>query len=245
MSVEPTRTPSTEASAAKRPSIKSSRRRLNRFSLRYFSGDNLFAAVGRAVCRAETLPRRELFESWEVAKRIRDQARGRPIYELAAGHGFLAALMLILDESIPHAVCVDRSKPLSHDRLVEALVEDWPRLRGRVLYREEAIEGVEIPPEALAVSVHGCGSVTDTVLDKALAVRCPVAVLPCCHDFDKSEDGGLGGWLGSRLAIDVARANRLTAAGYEITTTTIPDEITQRNRLLIGGPRPTINAERS
>lgn len=215
---------------------KSSRNRLNRFSLDFFPQDNLFGAVARAVCRAEALPRKELFENWEVAKRIRKRVRGRPVFELAAGHGFLSALLVILDDSIPFATCVDKAKPLSHDRLMDSLVTEWPRLAGRVLYREQLIEQVDIPEEAFAVSVHGCGAVTDRVLSKALAVRCPVAVLPCCHDFSHSDDGGLTGWLDARLAIDVARANRLSGASYDVVTTTIPDEITPRNRLLIGWP---------
>lgn len=217
---------------------RSSRQRMTRFAVRFFTGETLLARLGRAVCRAEALSRKEFFETWEVARSIRKRVRGRPVLELAAGHGLLAALMIILDDSIATATCVDKRKPVSHDRLMEALEEAWPRLAGRVSYQERAIEPSVPASGSLAVSVHGCGAVTDQVLDIALAARCAVAVLPCCHDFDRSDDGGLRGWMEPTLAIDAARAGRLAHAGYRIITTTVPAGITPRNRLLIGWPRP-------
>ena len=65
---------------------RSSRNVLNRHTAERFAGDPLFARIARAVCEAECLPRKELFEAWESAKRIRRQMRGGPIVELAAGH---------------------------------------------------------------------------------------------------------------------------------------------------------------
>ncbi len=217
---------------------KSSRNRMTRCATKFFTGETLFARLGRAVCRAETLSRKEFFETWEVARRIRKRLRGRPVLELAAGHGFLAALMIILDDTIPSATCVDTSKPLSHERLIATLEEAWPRLAGRVAYQERRIEQVVLPTDALIVSVHGCGTLTDQVLGLALAARCPVAVLPCCHDFSDSDDLGLRGWMEPSLAIDAARAARLSLGGYRVVATTIPEDITPRNRLLIGWPVP-------
>jgi hypothetical protein len=78
---------------------------------------------------------------------------------------------------------------------------------------------------------------TDDVLDKALAGRAKVVVLPCCQATAKCDLGGLAGWLDPALAIDVTRAARLSAAGYHVHTQQIPAEITPKNRLLLGEPR--------
>ena len=215
---------------------RASRARMNRYASHHFVGDTLFARLGRAVCAAEAIPRKEFFETWEVAKKLRHRLRGRPIVELAAGHGFLSALLILFDDAIPSATCVDLSKPLSHERLYGSLIEVWPRLEGRVGYEQCRIEEVAIPPEALVVSVHACGTITDLVLDRAIAQGNPVAVVPCCHDFDRSDDGGLTPWMEPSLAIDAARAARLANAGYRVVATTIPEDITPRNRLLIGLP---------
>ena len=88
----------------------SSRRRLSPRSLPDFAGETLFDAVGRVVCEADCLPRKELFESWAVASRVRRRVRGRPILDLAAGHGLVAWLLLLLDPTAPGARCVDRRR---------------------------------------------------------------------------------------------------------------------------------------
>lgn len=214
---------------------RSARNRLTRFSARFFTGETFFARIGRAVSRAECLPRKEFFESFEVVRRIRRRFRGGPVFELAAGHGFVA-LLLVLLEHLPGATCVDRRKPPSHDRLAAALAGEWPGLSGRVVYEEREIAAVELPDDARVVSVHACGALTDVVLDLAKARRAVVAVLPCCHDQSVSDDAGLGGWMDGALAIDAARAVRLRDAGYRVVTKTIPADITPKNRLILGWP---------
>jgi len=62
-------------------------------------------------------------------------------------------------------------------------------------------------------------------------------VLPCCHDVESCDAGVFTGWLDAPLAIDVTRAARLEARGYQVRTSTIPGSITPKNRLLMGAPR--------
>ena len=50
-----------------------SRSRLTKRDLPRFAGTTLFDGVARVLCDAECLPRKELFESWEVAKRARSR----------------------------------------------------------------------------------------------------------------------------------------------------------------------------
>jgi hypothetical protein len=202
----------------------------------HFSGESLFDRLGRAVCATGVLPRKELYESWEVARRTRRRFRGGRVVDLAAGHGLLAWAMLLLDDSSPEALCVDRCRPTSAARLAAELEARWPRLAGRVRFVERPLAGLELGPGDVVVSAHACGPLTDEVLAIAVAARARVAVLPCCQDVVRGDTGGLGGWLDGPLAVDVVRALRLRAAGYRTWTQRIPGDITPKNRLLLGEP---------
>ena len=223
----------------------SSRARLTRRTAPHFPGEGLFATLARTVCEAECLPRKELYEAWEVARRARRRLRGGRVLDVAAGHGLLAWTLLLLDDSSPDAVCIDRRRPPSAARLEQVLVARWPRLAGRVRYLEAPLEAARgalgdgsaaTPP--LVASVHACGALTDRALDLALALRARIAVLPCCQDLATCDTGGLEGWLPGPVAVDVTRAARLRAAGYVVRTQTIPAAITPQARLLLAEPGP-------
>ena len=213
-----------------------SKNRLTERSIPLFTGDTLFDRIARAVCRAESVCRKELFESWEVARRVRRRFRGGRIVDLAAGHGLVGQMMLLLDDTSPCVVAVDRRIPESATRTNEALEEAWPRLAGRVRYEEGDIDSFPVEEGDLIVSAHACGTLTDLVLAKAIAARARVAVLPCCHAIGKSDSGTLEGWVDGPLAIDIMRVIRLQQAGYRTRTIEIPKEITPKNRLLLGQP---------
>ena len=213
-----------------------SRARLTDRDLGRFPDATLFHRVARAACHAGCLPRKELYEAWEMARRVRRLFRGGRIVDLGAGHGLLAQILLLLDDSSPTALAVDRTVPASGARLHDVLVQTWPRLSGRVAFVASALEDVEISPTDLVVSCHACGSLTDLVLDRAVAARARVAVLPCCHDLAACDSGGLSGWVDGPVAIDILRAVRLKQQGYRIWTQTIPADITPKNRLLLGAP---------
>ena len=63
-----------------------------------------------------------------------------------------------------------------------------------------------------------------------------MALLPCCHDEETCDAGGLRGWLDLETAVDVTRAGRLRAHGYVVQTQVIPRAITAKNRLLLAAP---------
>lgn len=218
--------------------------RLTRHDLGRFAGDTLFDRLGRAVCAAGVLPRKELYEAWEVARRVRRRVRGGRVVDVAGGHGLLAHVMLLLDDTSPEAVVIDPARPPAADALHTAIVDAWPRLAGRVRWIEAPLDAVTLTSGDVVVSSHACGALTDRVLDAALAARARVAVLPCCHDVATCDAGGLEGWLESGLAIDVTRAARLSAAEYRVRTQRIPAAITPKNRLLLGEPRGRLAHDR-
>jgi hypothetical protein len=210
------------------------RDRLTRHDLGRFPGDTLFDKLGRVVCGVGKLPRKELFEAWEVARRVRRWRRGGRIVDVAGGHGLLAHAMLLLDDTSPEALVVDPNVPPSSTALHAAIVAEWPRLRERVTFVPRDIREFPLTSSDVVVSSHACGGLTDVVLDAAASARAAVAVLPCCHDLDRRDAGALTGWLDGAMAVDVLRATRLEAKGYHVRTQTIPSDITPKNRLLIG-----------
>lgn len=217
-----------------------SKNRLTDYDRDRFPGATLFERVGRAVCRAGCLPRKELYEAWETARRVRRVFRGGRVVDLGGGHGLIAHLLLILDDSSPSALVVDMAVPRSAPVLARALEEDWPRLAGRIAFLPGSLGEVALRSNDLVVSVHACGALTDAVIDRAVAARARLAVLPCCHDVQTCETGGLEGWMDVALAIDATRACRLARAGYRVRTQAIPADITPKNRLLLGDPSPAV-----
>jgi len=215
---------------------KSSRNRLTGKLLPHFGRATLFDAIARSVCHAGCLPRKELYEAWEVARRVRRRFRGGRIVDLACGHGLLAMILLLLDDSSPEAVAVDRHIPESAATLVRSLTTDWPRLTGRLRFVESSLEEMPLQRDDLIVSVHACGGLTDLVIERAVATGARLAVLPCCHNLDGADLGGLQGWLDGPLAMDAARVARLRAHGYQVYTQLIPEDITPKNRLLLAEP---------
>jgi hypothetical protein len=214
----------------------SSRGRLTERDLGRFADDTLFDRLARAVCRAGCLPRKELYEAWEMARRVRRLFRGGRIVDLGAGHGLLGQAMLLLDDTSPSALVVDKAPAPSAAKIHEALTAAWPRLAGRVTFAAGSLDAVDLGSGDVVVSSHACGALTDRVLERASAARARVAVLPCCHDLDVCDSADLAGWLDPAVAIDVVRALRLRREGYRIWTQTIPEEITPKNRLLLGQP---------
>lgn len=214
----------------------SSRNRLNHRHLHLYGTESLFDRIARSVCRAGCLPRKELYEAWEAARRIRRRFRGGRVVDLACGHGLLSQILLLLDQKSPEALAVDRQLPDSAATLAAALRKDWPRLEGQIRFVEAEIEGLELTADDLVVSVHACGQLTDLILERAVAAGARVAVLPCCHALDTADLGDLQGWMDGPLAVDATRVTRLRASGYRVYTQTIPAEITPKNRLLLAEP---------
>jgi len=211
----------------------SSRGRLTRRDRDRFAGSGVFDKIALAVCDAGCLPRKELYEAWEVARRARRLFRGGRVVDLGSGHGLLAQTMLILDDSSPSAIAIDKAQPPCALRVHEALLGVWPRLAGRVAFLEGDLASVPIDSGDIVVSSHGCGRLSDAVIDRAASAGARLALMPCCHDFGACDAGSLVGWIDRALAIDIARAVRLESLGYRVWTQTIRRDVTPKNRLLL------------
>ncbi|MEY4515352.1 MAG: hypothetical protein RLZZ450_7474, partial [Pseudomonadota bacterium] len=141
-----------------------SRSLLTRYDLDRFSDASLFCRVARVVCEAECLPRKELYESWEVARRVRRRFRGGRVVDLACGHGLTAWLMLILDQSSQSALALDTQLPASAATLTAALASAWPKLASRIETVEADLTTVALTRDDVVVSTHACGALSDLVL---------------------------------------------------------------------------------
>lgn len=203
-----------------------------------FAGSSLFHRIARTVCMADCLPRKELYESWEVARRVRRRFRGGRVVDLCAGHGLTAWIMLILDGTSSEALIVDTAIPTSAARVAALLAAEFPRVAARITERQADLSSVPLTASDVVVAAHACGALTDRILDRAVDARARVGVLPCCQDAKRSDTGGLLGWLDPALAVDVARATRLRRANYAVFTQTIPIDVTPKNRLLLASPLP-------
>ena len=215
--------------------------RLTTHDLGRFSGATLFDRIGRVVCGVNRLPRKELYEAWEVARRVRRWCRGGRVVDVAGGHGLLAHILLLLDDSSPDAFVIDPAPPVSSRPLHDAIVAEWPRLQGRVAFVEGDLDSVTLAATDLVVSSHACGALTDRILDAAIRASARVAVLPCCHDLETCDAGPLAGWLDGPIAVDAVRAMRLKTLGYQVRTQTIPRAITPQNRLLMATIAPPVS----
>src|SRR5688572_23314477 len=134
----------------------SSKARLTGHDRDRFQGETLFDRIGLATCEAGCLPRKELYEAWEVARRTRRLFRGGRIVDLAAGHGLLAQIMLLLDDTSPSAIAADPHLPPSAAKLHDVLRRGWPRLDGRIQFVAEPIARITLERGDVVVSAHAC-----------------------------------------------------------------------------------------
>src|SRR3954471_363269 len=86
-----------------------------------FAGETLFDRIGRAVCEAGCLPRKELYEAWETARRVRRVFRGGRVVDLGGGHGLAAHILLLLDDTSSGALVADKTIPASAAALHAAM----------------------------------------------------------------------------------------------------------------------------
>jgi len=210
-----------------------SRSRSGQVARPFFDGDALHDKLAVALIDARLLPFKELLESFEVFEHIRRHVRAPTIVDLCCGHGLVGMLYGIHHRDVTTVRLVDRRKPASVSLILDALDPVAPWLRPKVTFEESRIDAVNVPKDAALLGIHACGRATDAVIDRAIAGRHSVALLPCCHP-KKGLPGPptLRQALGVSLATDIHRTYRLDAAGFHTRWTELPACITPMNRVI-------------
>ena len=97
---------------------KSTKSRLTEKQIAVFPGSTLFDTIARAVCRAGTLPGKELFEAWEVARRVRRKYRGgRVVDDLTRAAQLRANGYCVITRTIPEAITPKNRLLMAHPEL--------------------------------------------------------------------------------------------------------------------------------
>jgi hypothetical protein len=108
-------------------------------------------------------------------------------------------------------------------------------------YHIEDIFKTDINPsdKSAFISIHACGNLTDRIIDIAASKRKPFAIMPCCyryHDNPYFSPESIEYFDNKDDAIDAARIKRAESSGFKIVLRKIPQEITKKNRIIIGLP---------
>jgi hypothetical protein len=245
-----------EAASKAAESRTVSRHKLDKTDIADYQGDSLFHRFAQAVCALDgVVPRKELHENWEAATRIqRHFPDATRIADLASGNGLLSWALLMLDETGQRNIlCVDKVKPPSAGRLSDHFISLHPEFRARHRYAVGDLADLIPQPDSLLVAVHGCGRMTDTVIEMGVRAQAPLALMPCCHSIPASKltisiaQHPLGAAAfghvtrmskrtSASAALDQARIRTLRHLAYEVTVDAIPEDITPHNRLIIARP---------
>jgi hypothetical protein len=206
--------------------------------------DDLFHRFARVVCRANKIPRKELFEAWAMALFVHQHfPETQRFADLACGHGMVSwALLVLYHESGRQvsAVCIDINMPLAAERLQKAMLEEWPQLSGRWHYVQGSVDGIIPSPDTLLVGVHACASLSDIIIANAIYGNSPLALVPCCHS-KKSLTESQATQFGEKFLnladyVDGLRMTTLEMAGFKVQQARINEAITPKNGILLATP---------
>jgi hypothetical protein len=92
---------------------------------------------------------------------------------------------------------------------------------------------------SILIATHACGSLTDQALEKAVELDCcSIAVMPCCYTgADKGVPYGFKRAFGTAWAADIRRTYFLDSHHFHTDYSSIPQEITPLNRIIVAEDR--------
>lgn len=215
------------------------RTRLGPLDAQLFPGDGLGDRFARELCNAHAMPFKEVLEAFEFFTRCRKAVRRPSMMDACCGHGLVGVMFALFERDVERVVLLDRQRPASFDRVVEAADRIAPWVRPKLQYVECDLKRAtrHVEPGTSVLAVHACGLRTDRALSLAVDLQAPFAAMPCCrpHRLHPAPDG-LKRALGTDIAIDVDRSYTLQAAGYRVRWDSIPAAITSHPRMLIASP---------
>ena len=232
----------------------------------------LFNQLGRLCCRAGVVSRKEFLETYAAASAIHTAFPDvRRVADLASGHGLLGWFLLAFADAAVDGennnnnrtvICIDRCMPPSAQRIAAVMQTAFPSARWT--YVQGDLNACQPHPSCLLTSVHACGSLTDDILQMAIAAQAPCAVVPCCHsvrpgayrphskyspmsmqdiiqavDALKKEYQDDDKHLAVANVVDQVRYQTLQRAGFDVEEVHLLDAFTARNRLFLATPPVT------
>lgn len=217
-----------------------SRGYVNDTNVRHFAGDTLQDRLVRALAARRALRFKEVLEAGEFVERARRWVRTPVVADLCCGHGLAGVLLGVFERRVERVLLLDRRRPPSHDKVLDAALEVAPWIGEKVEYLECDLRHARdhLPAGTGILAVHACGGRTDRCIETALELGGPLALLPCCRSKARSPaPHSLVQSLGTDTATDVHRTYRLEEAGYQTRWDRIPDTITPEDRMILARPR--------
>ena len=142
----------------------------------------LLCSVGAALAARlpGQVPRKELFEAFEVAQVVqRHFAEAPRITEFCAGCGLLSIFLVLLKPS-RQLRCLDKRRGPLAVKLLQALRPLWPCLAQIEWQEQDARHGLGAQGELVA-SCHACSVLSDEIILAAKRGRSPLVLVPCCY----------------------------------------------------------------
>mmetsp|Transcript_17893 Transcript_17893/g.33759 ORF Transcript_17893/g.33759 Transcript_17893/m.33759 type:complete len:490 (+) Transcript_17893:1758-3227(+) len=225
----------------------------------------LFNQLGRLCCRTGVVSRKEFLETYAAASAIHTAFPDvRRVADLASGHGLLGWFLLALageNNQNRTVICVDRCMPPAAQRIASVMQDAFPLAHWT--YVQGDLNACRPHYSCLLTSVHACGSLTDDILQMAIAAQAPCAVVPCCHSVRpgayrphsqyaplsmpdivqavhvrKQEYQNEDKHMVVANVVDRVRVQTLQRAGFDVQEMYLEDAFTARNHLLLATPPP-------